>query len=572
MTIVYLSGNSLTGSSGDTKPNNVAVNSTFLETDTNKTFKYTGSSWVGIDVGVGDSVSNAELDGSINYNKLSLTGAILNADLAGSISNDKLAGSISLSKIANGTPGKIIGFNATTGVIEEQDTAAGITSFTNSAVVSQSTTIGNYTTPTAAVATSPSPVVEYLVIGGGGGGGESGGGGAGGGGAGGYRTASGFSVATQTYAITVGVGGVHSVVNGQGGAGGNSIFDTITSIGGGGGGGYSNLSSVTGGNGGSGGGGGYNATTGGTGTSGQGFGGGGGQENASHTAFTGGGGGGASSAGTNGAGTTRGTGGSGTASSITGVSVTYAGGGGGGGYGSGGVQLQGGGGSGGSGGGGTGANYTTNATNGGANTGSGGGGAAGSAGSAGIGGDGGAGVVIIKYLTSNISATGGTITTSGSYTIHSFTSSGSFVVTVTNGSASAIDNNTATRWTTDSVTNPNIYVDMGSALNLCAAAFYFDSTNTTNTEILIQSSADASTWTTKRTITKSDLTNGAYNFYRFNIAGGARYIRFYGNSAGSTVLSIWEIKILKKTDAEIFNDLGMLTITSNNTALAANGT
>ena len=82
MTIVYLSGNSLTGSSGDTKPNNVAVNSTFLETDTNKTFKYTGSSWVGIDVGVGDSVSNAELDGSINYNKLSLTGSILNSDLA----------------------------------------------------------------------------------------------------------------------------------------------------------------------------------------------------------------------------------------------------------------------------------------------------------------------------------------------------------------------------------------------------------------------------------------------------------------------------------------------------------
>ena len=135
-----------------------------------------------------------------------------------------------------------------------------------------------------------------------------------------------------------------------------------------------------------------------------------------------------------------------------------------------------------------------------------------------------------------------------------------------------IDNNTATKWFSSSESNPNCYVDMGSALNLCAAAFYFDSTNTTNTEILIQSSADASTWTTRRTITESNLTNGAYNYYRFNIAGGARYIRFYGNSSGSTVLSIWEIKILKKTDAEIFNDLGILTITASDTALGPDGT
>lgn len=39
---------------------------------------------------------------------------------------------------------------------------------------------------------------------------------------------------------------------------------------------------------------------------------------------------------------------------------------------------------------------------------------------------GGSGVVIIRYITGTINATGGTVTTSGSYTIHKFTSSGTF--------------------------------------------------------------------------------------------------------------------------------------------------
>ena len=47
------------------------------------------------------------------------------------------------------------------------------------------------------------------------------------------------------------------------------------------------------------------------------------------------------------------------------------------------------------------------------------------------GGDGGNGLVIVRYLTADvtgISVTGGTTTTSGSYTIHTFGSSGSLVV------------------------------------------------------------------------------------------------------------------------------------------------
>ena len=135
-----------------------------------------------------------------------------------------------------------------------------------------------------------------------------------------------------------------------------------------------------------------------------------------------------------------------------------------------------------------------------------------------------------------------------------------------------IDDNTTTKWYNASATNPFVYVDMGSTSNLCGIAFFYDGINTTETEIKIQSSIDSTTWTDRRTITTSNLTNGAYNFYRFNVAGGARYIRIYGNSGSSVILSIYEIKILSKTDSQIFNDLGILTITASDTTLGADGT
>ena len=113
---------------------------------------------------------------------------------------------------------------------------------------------------------SPLNQVEYLVIAGGGGGGGSKIDG-GGGGAGGFRTATGFSITVQSYAITVGAGG------GLQTNGSNSIFSSITSIGGGRG-GYNaptqpELDGASGGSGG--GGGGYVVpASGGSGTIGQG--------------------------------------------------------------------------------------------------------------------------------------------------------------------------------------------------------------------------------------------------------------------------------------------------------------
>jgi prepilin-type N-terminal cleavage/methylation domain-containing protein len=237
--------------------------------------------------------------------------------------------------------------------------------------------------------------VEYLVVGGGGGGGNSQGSafwGSGGGGAGGMLIGS-TPLTLQNYTITVGNGGASNS------NGGNSSFGTIaTAIGGGAGG---NAGGGSGGNGGSGGGkGGYSGAVG-TGINDQGNNGGSGPG-----LDFGGGGGGAGAAGNN---TLNG--GNGLQSNITGSNLYYAGGGGGYTGGSGGL------------GGGGGQNVTgTNGF---------GGGGGGGAGPSVLGRAGGSGIVIIRYKTDGSdgispSSTGGTKTTSGAYTIHTFTSNGTF--------------------------------------------------------------------------------------------------------------------------------------------------
>ena len=246
------------------------------------------------------------------------------------------------------------------------------------------TTSGLYTIHTFTSSGTFTPnkpyTVDYLVVAGGGGSGGYGGGG----GAGGFRTATGFAVAATGLTVTVGGGGAGSDYNGLVASnGGNSVFSSITSLGGGGG----SSRNHTGANGGSGGGGngGY-GSAGGSGTSGQGNNGG---TAAGNQAYHGAGGGGASQTGGNGT-TSCGNGGAGTASSYSGSSVTYAGGGGGA------TDTSDNGGAGGAGGGGKGRGGDGAATAGSANTGGGGG-----AGSHVVDGSsaGGSGIVIIRYLT-----------------------------------------------------------------------------------------------------------------------------------------------------------------------------
>ena len=80
--------------------------------------------------------------------------------------------------------------------------------------------------------------VDYLVVAGGGGGAGGSAGSGGGGGAGGYRTATDFNTVGLTFPITVGAGGPAATSGLRGANGSNSVFSTITSLGGGGGGGY----------------------------------------------------------------------------------------------------------------------------------------------------------------------------------------------------------------------------------------------------------------------------------------------------------------------------------------------
>ena len=236
--------------------------------------------------------------------------------------------------------------------------------------------------------------IQYLIVAGSGGCSTSGGGTLhGGSGAGAVRSGT-IPLAAGSYAVTVGGGG--GAANPVGENGGYSSVASIDTANGGGGGG-ANSNGANGGNGG--GGGVYLQTAYAGGAGNQGYAGGAGGVNVGGTNIGGGGGGGgAGGAGTAGnANGTGGNGGPGISSSIDGTSKGYAAGG----YGIG---------------------STTNGSQG-TGGGTAGDGAVGAS-------NGNAGIVVLRFLTADVStSSGGTKTTDGSYTIHTFTSSGTFAFT-----------------------------------------------------------------------------------------------------------------------------------------------
>ena len=294
--------------------------------------------------------------------------------------------------------------------------------------------------------TNASQTYDFLVIAGGGSGGATAssgpGSGGGGGGAGGFRNsyaseASGGGGSSETALtftgtisnITVGAGGVTTGATGQGNVGANSVFSTITSIGGGSGGIAANENlggtPTDGSSGGSAGGHGAGETTVYTSspsnaTANQGYPGG-----VTQPTDQGAGGGGAGSIGGNGAsGQVGGPGGAGLSSSITGSAVLYAGGGGGGGYSVGGTATHGGG---------TGGKSNVAATAGTANTGGGGGGRN----RHGDSGAGGSGIVIIRRLTAAVAGGGNLTLQSVANTALSAPTTGDVVMLIENGAGTA---------------------------------------------------------------------------------------------------------------------------------------
>lgn len=138
------------------------------------------------------------------------------------------------------------------------------------------------------------------------------------------------------------------------------------------------------------------------------------------------------------------------------------------------------------------------------------------------------------------------------------------VTTTTSTPASNVrDDNTGTQWRSLSENNPNIYVDMGSVVNIAAVAIHLDRTNTTETEITIQTSPDASTWTTKRTCNVSDFTDDTWEFRRINLTN-TRYVRIRGSNSSKT-LAINEIKVLKPTDGQVACRHGHKEISTSST-------
>lgn len=243
--------------------------------------------------------------------------------------------------------------------------------------------------------------VEYLVVAGGGSGGPAQGptntfAGAGGG-AGGFKTnaTKDYAVTAGAYTVTIGAGGAATQTTTNNGS--DSVFDTITSLGGGFGayGPDTPFEASNGGNGGSGGGS-SNVGTAGTGSGGP-YPGGQGSNGGIGTAGTGGsaGGGGAGAVGEADAGAQAGAGGVGVATIISGQSTLYAGGGGSGGYSLGSVAA----GAGGTGGGGDGGDQTVGTA--GADYFGGGGGGGGPDPGPVSGGNGGSGVVVVRYLSTN---------------------------------------------------------------------------------------------------------------------------------------------------------------------------
>tara|TARA_R110001606_G_scaffold384369_1_gene547205 strand:- start:3261 stop:4565 length:1305 start_codon:yes stop_codon:yes gene_type:complete len=134
--------------------------------------------------------------------------------------------------------------------------------------------------------------------------------------------------------------------------------------------------------------------------------------------------------------------------------------------------------------------------------------------------------------------------------------------------SNAIDNDVATFWESNQAVNNWIYVDQGTAKDLTSITVYPKST-TTETQFKIQWSNDTSTWTDLRTITVSGLINGAYNYIRFNTIR-ARYLRIYGSSGSSYVMAINEIKVNETLTVPTVH--GHLEISPTDTSLSLAGT
>jgi hypothetical protein len=267
------------------------------------------------DVITGSTINVSATDAESNTITYSIASGSLPSGLTISSSTGYITGTVGGSQ---GNFSFVVRASTTEGAVERQY-SIGTKELPSGGTITTSgnTKIHSFTTSGSFVNPKNNLVTSYLVVAGGGGGGNVSNV-TGGGGAGGMRTGS-LTISNGTKTVTVGAGGA------KGALGLDSVYDSITSLGGGHGGGEG-----SGGQSGGSGGGGTYLNNGGAGTVGQGNNGGnGGQVGNIHPAGGGGGAGAPGATGVNGS-AAAGAGGAGAANSLSGSSVTYAGGAGGG--------------------------------------------------------------------------------------------------------------------------------------------------------------------------------------------------------------------------------------------------
>lgn len=136
--------------------------------------------------------------------------------------------------------------------------------------------------------------------------------------------------------------------------------------------------------------------------------------------------------------------------------------------------------------------------------------------------------------------------------------------------SNAKDDNPSTRWMSETEDNPNVSIDMGSSTRSDHLAINYDSGDgNTETQFLVQTSDDDSTWTTQRTINFTQLSNG-WNYIRFTPVS-ARYVRIYGTGT-SKRMSIREIKVKNSiSDTTLYETHGHTTISTTDTSIGLDG-
>jgi hypothetical protein len=219
---------------------------------------------------------------------------------------------------------------------------------------------------------------------------------------------------------------------------------------------------------------------------------------------------------------------------MSGASVTYGGGGAGGSIIAGGTGGAGGGANGGYGAGGGGA----------ANTGGGGGGG----GPDNVGGAGGSGIVIVRYVTGTAQGSGGTITTGGGYTIHTFTSSGTFTLTIPAPTLTAVSPNSGNQGATVGVmlTGTN-FVSGGTTVAVSGAGVTVSGTSVASATSLTASFAiggTAASGARNVTVATTGGTTAAQTF-TINVpppppSPSSGYLAKYDNTAALLASSIFE--------------------------------